>query len=414
MVVMNTILLVLLFLIVLNFAFEQVLGLLNYKSGRGEVPSILSDVYDTDRYNKYLSYKQVSFKFGNLVSLLSVGVTLFMVLKGFVLLDNYVSQIIDNQIVRGLMFFGILGFFADLISTPFDLYSTFVIEQHYGFNKTSLKTFLLDKIKTYAIAIIIGGGLLSVLIWVYQLAGTHFWWMAWILISGFSLFMAMFYSSLIVPLFNKQQPLEPGKLRDRLNALALKTGFILKDIFVIDGSKRSTRANAYYAGLGKKRRIVLYDNLLKEQTIDQIEAVLAHEIGHYKLKHIQKSLVLGILQTGIMLFVFSLIVDGPFIYRALGASYQNFHLGLVIFMILYSPVSMLLSIGMNMLSRRFEFQADAFSSRFVAGEHLISSLKNLASANMSNLTPHALYVKVYYSHPPLLDRILNLKKREEV
>ncbi|MDY0103122.1 MAG: M48 family metallopeptidase [Lentimicrobium sp.] len=414
MVVLNTILLILLLLIVINFAFEQVLGLLNYKSGRGEVPSILSDVYDSDRYAKYLRYKQVSFKFGTLVSLLSVGVTLFLVLKGFVLLDDYVSQMADNQIVRGLMFFGILGFFADLISTPFSLYSTFVIEQQYGFNKTTPKTFLFDKVKTYAIAIIIGGGLLSLLIWVYQLSGNNFWWMAWILISGFSIFMAMFYSSLIVPIFNKQKPLEPGELRDRLNALALKTGFILKDIFIIDGSKRSTRANAYFAGLGKKRRIVLYDNLLKDQTIDQIEAVLAHEIGHYKLKHIQKSMVWGILQTGIMLFVFSLIVNGPYIYHALGASNQNFHLGLVVFIILYSPVSMLLSIGMNALSRKFEFQADAFSSRFVDGENLISSLKNLASANMSSLTPNALYVWVYYSHPPLLERIMHLKKQKNI
>jgi STE24 endopeptidase len=410
----NTVLLALLFLIVANFAFEQVLGLLNFRSGRGEVPSILADVYDKDRYQKYLSHKQDSFKFGALVSLFSLGLILFMVIDGFVLLDDYVSQIIDNQIVRGLMFLGILGLFADLIATPFNLYATFIIEQKYGFNKTTPKIFFLDKIKTYAIAIIIGGGLLSLLIWVYQLAGDHFWWMAWILISGFSLFMAMFYSNLIVPLFNKQKPLEPGELRDRLNALALKTGFILKDIFVIDGSKRSTRANAYFAGLGKKRRIVLYDNLLKEQSIDQIEAVLAHEIGHYKLKHIQKSLVLGILQTGIMLYIFSLIVDGPFIYEALGASNQNFHLGLVIFMILYSPVSMILSIGMNALSRKFEFQADAFSSRFVAGDNLISSLKHLASANMSNLTPHRFFVRVYYSHPPILDRIMHLNKEKRI
>jgi STE24 endopeptidase len=410
----NTVLLALLFLIVANFAFEQVLGLLNFRSGRGEVPSILADVYDKDRYQKYLSHKQDSFKFGALVSLFSLGLILFMVIDGFVLLDDYVSQIIDNQIVRGLMFLGILGLFADLIATPFNLYATFIIEQKYGFNKTTPKIFFLDKIKTYAIAIIIGGGLLSLLIWVYQLAGDHFWWMAWILISGFSLFMAMFYSNLIVPLFNKQKPLEPGELRDRLNALALKTGFILKDIFVIDGSKRSTRANAYFAGLGKKRRIVLYDNLLKEQSIDQIEAVLAHEIGHYKLKHIQKSLVLGILQTGIMLYVFSLIVDGPFIYKALGASNQNFHLGLVIFMIIYSPVSIILSIGMNALSRKFEFQADAFSSRFVAGDNLISSLKHLASANMSNLTPHRFFVRVYYSHPPILDRIMHLNKEKRI
>ena len=405
---MNAILFFILFLIVAGFILEQVLGILNYRSGRREVPEILADVYDEDRYRKYLAYKEETFKFGIIISGISFLLILFMVGTGFVMLDDYVSQISGNQIVRGLLFFGIIGVVADVLSTPFDLYSTFVIEEKYGFNTTTLKTFLLDKLKSYALAIVFGGGMLSLFIWVYQLTGNHFWWIAWLLLSGFSLFMAMFYSTLIVPLFNKQKPLQEGELRNRLSKLATKTGFILKDIFVIDGSKRSTRANAYFAGLGKKRRIVLYDNLLSGQSADEIEAVLAHEIGHYKLKHIQKSMVLGILQTGIMLFLFSLVVGGTFIYEAMGATHQNFHLGLVIFMILYSPVSTLLSIGMNALSRKFEFEADSFSKQFVGSQHLISSLKKLASDNMSNLTPHKLFVKVYYSHPPLLARITQL------
>ena len=405
---MDIILLFILFLIVAGFVLEQVLGVLNYRSGRREVPEILADVYDEERYRKYLAYKEETFKFGIIVSGISFLIILFMVLSGFVMLDNYVSQISNNQIVRGLLFFGIIGVAADVLSTPFDLYATFVIEEKYGFNKTTLKTFLLDKLKSYGLAVVFGGGMLAIFIWVYQLTGNHFWWISWLLLSGFSLFMAMFYSTLIVPLFNKQKPLQEGELRDRLSALASKTGFILKDIFVIDGSKRSTRANAYFAGLGKKRRIVLYDNLLSSQSSEEIEAVLAHEIGHYKLKHIQKSLTLGILQTGIMLFLFSLVVGGAFIYEAMGATHQNFHLGLVVFIILYSPISTLLSVGMNALSRKFEFEADAFSKRFVGGEHLISSLKKLASDNMSNLTPHKLFVKVYYSHPPLLARITRL------
>ena len=405
---MNIILFFILVFVIFGFILEQILGILNYRAGRREVPEILADVYDKDRYQKYLAYKEENFKFGMFTSLLSFLLILFMVLKGFVILDDYVSQISDNQIVRGLLFFGIIGLLSDVLFTPFNLYDTFVIEQKYGFNTTTLKTFFLDKLKTYALAVVFGGGMLSLFIWVYQLTGDHFWWIAWLLLTAFSLFMSMFYSTLIVPLFNKQKPLQEGELRDRLSALATKTGFVLKDIFVIDGSRRSTRANAYFAGLGKKRRIVLYDNLLSSQSADEIEAVLAHEIGHYKLKHIQKSLALGILQTGIMLFFFSLIVGGAFIYGAMGATYQNFHMGLVIFMILYSPVSTLLSIGMNALSRKFEFEADAFSKRFVGSEHLISSLKRLSSDNMSNLTPHKLFVRVYYSHPPLLARINRL------
>lgn len=405
---MNFILLFILFLIIGGFVLEQTLGVLNYRSGRREVPGILADVYDKDRYRKYLAYKEATFKFGILTSGISFLLILFMVLSGFVMLDDYVSQISNNQIIRGLLFLGIIGVAADMLSTPFDLYATFVIEEKYGFNKTTLKTFLLDKLKSYGLAIVFGGGIISLFIWVYQLTGSNFWWIAWLLLSGFSLFMAMFYSTLIVPIFNKQTPLQEGELRDRLSALASRTGFVLKDIFVIDGSKRSTRANAYFAGLGKKRRIVLYDNLLSSQSTDEIEAVLAHEIGHYKLKHIQKSLILGVLQTGIMLFLFSLVVGGAFIYEAMGARHQNFHLGLVVFMILYSPVSTLLSIGMNALSRKFEFEADAFSKRFVGGEYLISSLKKLSSDNMSNLTPHKLFVKVYYSHPPLLARVSRL------
>lgn len=405
---MDVILFFILFLIIAGFVLEQFLGVLNYRSGRREVPEILADVYDQDRYRKYLAYKEETFKFGIIISGISFLLILFMVLMGFVMLDDYVSQISNNQIVRGLLFFGIIGVIADVLSTPFNLYATFVIEEKYGFNKSTIKTFFLDKLKSYALAIVFGGGMLSLFIWVYQLTGSHFWWIAWLLLSGFSLFMAMFYSTLIVPIFNKQKPLEEGELRDRLSALASKTGFVLKDIFVIDGSKRSTRANAYFAGLGKKRRIVLYDNLLSSQSSDEIEAVLAHEIGHYKLKHIQKSLTLGIMQTGLMLFFFSLVVGGDFIYEAMRANHQNFHLGLVVFMILYSPVSTLLSIGMNALSRKFEFEADGFSKRFVGGKYLISSLKKLASDNMSNLTPHKLFVKVYYSHPPLLSRITQL------
>lgn len=405
---MNFLFIIILLLVLSGYLAEQWLGYLNHKAGQAKLPAILNDIYSPERYQTYLQYKKESFRLSTLVSFLTFLFSLFLLFDGFVFLDNFVSGITENQIVRGLLFFAMLGFVADLLSTPFDVYDTFVIEDKFGFNKATPKIYITDKLKTYLIVVIIGGGLLSLITWFYQITGPHFWWIAWAVLTGFSVFMAMFYSTLIVPLFNKQTPLEQGLLRERLNKLANDAGFMLKDIYVIDGSKRSTRANAYFAGLGRKRRIVLYDSLIAEQTVDEIAAVLAHEIGHFKLKHIQKSMVLGIVQTGIMLWLFSQIAGNSLIYKSIGAGHQNFHLGLVIFMILYSPLSMFISIGMNALSRKFEFQADQFSAGYVNHENLVSALKKLASNNLTNLTPHKLFVKVHHSHPPLLDRIQKL------
>jgi len=407
---MNVLFMFIILLVLIGYFTEQWLGYLNHKSGQAKLPDILNNIFSPERYKTYLKYEFESYKFTTLVSLIKFLLSIFMLLCGFILLDNFVSGITENQVFRGLIFFGILGLVTDLLFTPFDIYDTFVIEEKFGFNKTTPGIYLSDKLKTYLIAAIVGGGMLSLIIWFYQVSGNNFWWIAWAVISGFSVFMAMFYSSLIVPLFNKQTPLQSGLLRERLNQLATDTGFMLKDIYVIDGSKRSTKANAYFAGLGKKRRIVLYDRLIEEQTVDEIAAVMAHEIGHYKLNHIQKSILIGIFQTGIMLWLFSLLVHNSLIYESLGAVHQNFHLGLVIFMILYSPFSMMISIGMNSLSRKFEFQADKFSSGYVDSMYLISALKKLASNNLTNLTPHKLFVKVYHSHPPLLARIQNLIK----
>ncbi|MDD4755943.1 MAG: M48 family metallopeptidase, partial [Prolixibacteraceae bacterium] len=292
---------------------------------------------------------------------------------------------------------------------PFSLYDIFVIEEKYGFNKTNLKTFILDKIKGWLLGAIIGGGLMAFIIFIYQKTQSMFWIYAWLTISAFSIFMAMFYSNLIVPLFNKQTPLEEGELRNSISRFANSVGFKLDNIYVINGSKRSSKANAYFTGLGAKKRVVLYDTLIEEMETDEIVAVLAHEIGHYKKKHVLHGIFISLLQSGIMLFLFSLLIDSPLLSKALGVEKPNFHIGMISFGILYSPVSFVLGILINMLSRKNEFQADAFAAENYDPTALSSALKKLSGRNLSNLTPHPLYVFFNYSHPPLLERLKKLK-----
>jgi len=399
-------------LVTAGFLANQLISWLNHLSRSKAIPGILSGVYSTERYQKYLDYKLVSYKFGLIVSWISLAVTLLMLFGGFIMVDVYVSLLSNNPIIQSLLFFGILGLAADILSTPFDLYDTFVIEQKFGFNKTTISTYIFDKLKSWLLAAIIGGLLLSMIIWLYSLLGSSFWWLAWIVLTVFSLFFSLFYSTLIVPIFNKQKPLEPGELRDKLKGLAERSDFSLSDIFVIDGSKRSTRSNAYFSGFGSRRRIVLYDTLIENQTPDQITAVLAHEIGHYKKRHTIKTLILSVLQMGLLLCLFSVIVGNPIIYEALGSNRQSFHLGLIIFIILFSPVSTIISLITNNILRRFEYEADQFAVENADAESLASALRLLAADNLSDLTPHPLYVWLNYSHPPLdkrLEMIMNKK-----
>lgn len=304
-------------------------------------------------------------------------------------------------------------FASDVLQTPFEVYDTFVIEEKYGFNKTTPKIFVLDKIKGWLLGAVIGGGLLALIIFIYQKTQNLFWIYAWLVVSAFSVFILLFYSNLIVPLFNKQTPLPEGGLRDAIQQFSDKVGFRLDNIFVINGSKRSTKANAYFTGFGAKKRIVLFDTLIEEMEIEEIVAVLAHEIGHYKKKHVLQGLIISLLHTGAILFVFSLLIGNPLLSRALGVETPNFHIGLVAFGILYSPVSFVLDIFMNILSRKNEYEADAFAAQNYQPEALASALKKLSVKNLSNLTPHPLYVFFHYSHPTLLQRLQHLKKFED-
>lgn len=404
---------VIIILLIADFIFERILEYLNSTRWSDELPKEVSDIYDEVKYRQQQSYEKANFRFSTISSIFSFVVMLLMFLfAGFAWVNGLALSVSTNPILTALMFFGILLLASDLINTPFSIYDTFVIEEKFGFNKTTPKTFVLDKLKGYLLGTFIGGGLLSLIIYIYQLTTSDFWIFAWLVISGFSVLMVLFYSSLIVPLFNKQTPLPEGELKTAIEDFSSKVGFKLDNIFVIDGSKRSTKANAYFTGFGSKKRIVLYDTLINDMTTNELVAVLAHEIGHYKKHHVLWSLLLGILQTGLVLFIFSLFVGSPDLSAALGVDTPSFHIGLIAFGILYSPISMFSGLAMNIFSRKNEYQADHFAAINFSADDLSSALKKLSIKNLSNLRPHPAYVFFHYSHPTLLQRLTALKKNK--
>ena len=398
-------------IIIISFIVDKFLDTLNSKHFDDKIPEKLADVYDKEEYKKSQSYKKTNAKFSNLTSTFSIILTLaFFFLDGFKYVDNFARTFTDNPILVALVFFGVIMFGSDVLTTPFSYYQTFVIEEKFGFNKSTKKIFWLDKIKGWLISILLGGTILSLIIWFYQISGEYFWIYAWALIAVFSLLMNLFYAKLIVPLFNKQTPLEDGELKTAIEKYAKNVGFTINNIFVIDGSKRSTKANAYFSGFGSQKRITLFDTLISDLETDEIVAVLAHEVGHYKRKHIIFNLASSILLTGFTLYILSLFVNSSILSEALGISNPSFHIGLIAFGILYSPISEITGLLMNYVSRVFEYQADNFAKETFAAKPLITSLKKLSKNSLSNLTPHKAYVFMHYSHPTLLERIENLEK----
>jgi len=402
----QTIFYIIIGILTFNYLLSRTLSYLNDKSFKSELPDELKGIYDDEKYKKSQEYDQATGRFSTITSTFSFAVMLAMLfLGGFAWVDGLVGGITEDPILKVLLFFGGLSVASDLIGIPFSLYSTFVIEERFGFNRTTIKTFILDKFKGYFIGGLIGGGLLALFVWFYESTGELFWVYGWIAFSGFSLLMTAFYASVIIPLFNKLTPLEDGSLRQRIEAYCKKVSFKLDNLFVMDGSKRSAKANAFFSGLGAKKRIVLYDTLIENHTEEELVAVLAHEAGHYKLKHTRGSVVLSMLQTGLMLFILSLVISNPALSAALGVEESSFHIGLLVFSLVYSPLSMIMGIGMNMLSRKNEYEADAYAKNTYDGEALGSALKKLSVDNLSNLTPHPLYVFFNYSHPTLLQRL---------
>ncbi|MBK8884358.1 MAG: M48 family metallopeptidase [Bacteroidales bacterium] len=406
----NTIFFLILIIPATGFLVERYLDHLNSSMWSDTLPKKLKGVCDEQEYRRTQHYQRENDR----LSLWSSAINLFVMLLvivagGFALADNLSRSISGNIIFISLIFFGIIGLASDVINIPFSAYDTFVIEKKYGFNTMTIRTFITDHIKSWFIALLIGIPVLGLIVWFYYMTGQYFWLYAWGVITLFSVFINLFYSELIVPLFNKQTPLPDGTLRREIEAFATKTGFKLKNIYVIDGSKRSTKANAYFSGFGPKKRIVLYDTLQNELTDEEIVAVLAHEIGHYKKKHILFTLILSVFLTGLMLFLFSLVVNNPSLSLALGAQTTSFHLGLIVFGILYSPLSLLIGLFSNYISRKNEFEADRFVRENFKPEILANALKKLSVKNLSNMMPHPAYVFFHYSHPPLLSRLEKLE-----
>ena len=397
--------------VIFDYVLEQTLDYLNSTKRSEKIPDEIKGIYDEEKYRKQQNYEKETSRFSFVTSTFSfIIILLMLIFNGFYIIDYWVWQLTDNQILRALLFFGIIMFASDLINLPFSVYSTFVIEEKYGFNKTTVKTFIFDKLKSWLLTIIIGGGILSFVIWIYLQTQQMFWIYVWIAISAFTIFFTMFYSSIIVPLFNKQTPLEDGELKTAITDFSKKVGFKLDNIYKIDGSKRSTKANAYFSGLGPKKRIVLYDTLINDLETKELVAVLAHEIGHYKKKHVLKNILFSILQTGVILYILSLFIGNPVLSKALGSANYSFEINLVAFSLLYSPISLITGVFMNIYSRKNEYQADAFAKNNFDGDALASALKKLSVNNLSNLTPHKLYVFFHYSHPTLLERLQALKK----
>lgn len=401
--------LLILIIVIFGFLWEQILDFLNSKWFKKPIPEILKDIYDNDKYKNQQNYMLENYKFGIITSSLAFVILISMlVFQGFAYIDFLAGEISQNYILKPIIFFALIFLALDILNTPFDIYDTFVIEKKYGFNKTSVQTYIFDKLKGYIVSAIIGFGLLALIIQIYNLDPKNFWFYTWLVIVAFSVFMNMFYSVLIVPLFNKQTPLEEGELKTKITEFSKKAGFNLSKIFVIDGSKRSTKANAYFSGMGSKKRIVLYDTLINELTSDEIVAVLAHEIGHYKHKDIYKSMFASILTMGIFLYIFGILAGNSLLSQALGLEEVSFHIAILAFSMLYTPISEILSAISSVFSRKAEYKADNFAKKHGLSKNLISALKKLTANNMGNLTPHPLVVFLSYSHPPIFDRIKNL------
>lgn len=395
---------------VAGYLVQRYLDYLNSTMWSLTLPEKLRGICDEEEYRKTQLYQKDNTRLALWSATANLAVILVMVAAGgFAFFNSLASSVSHNMVIVALIFFGMIGLGSDIINMPFTWYDNFVIEKKYGFNTMTVRVFITDHFKSWFIALLIGIPVLGLITWFYYRAGRDFWIYAWIVISIFSVFINFFYSELIVPLFNKQTPLEAGSLREGIEEFSSKTGFRLKNIYVIDGSKRSTKANAYFTGFGPKKRIVLFDTLLEELSEDEIIAVLAHEIGHYRKKHVIQNTISSVILTGFMLFLFSRIVDNPSVSSAIGAESPSFHMGLIVFGILYSPLSLLIGLISNYRSRLHEYQADRFVRDNFRADRLADALKKLSVKNLSNMMPHPVYVIFHYSHPPLLKRLEKLE-----
>lgn len=406
----ESIFIMIILIVSISYVFDQVLDYINLKHQKDEIPDEMKGFYDEEKYRKSLRYHKAQSRFSFISSafsfLLMMGMLVF---GGFGYLDALLRLYIQHEIVLSLAFFGVLMLASDILSLPFQLYAVFGLEEKFGFNRMSAKTFVLDKLKSYLLGALLGGSLLYLLIFLITYLGSSFWLIFWVAIAVFMLFINVFYTSLIVPLFNKLSPLPEGELKTAIEDFSKSINFPITNVYVIDGSKRSSKSNAYFSGLGKKKKIVLFDTLIKNHTTEELVAILAHEAGHYKKKHIVWGMLLSIIQTGFILYLLSYFIFNEQLSVALGATQLGLHLNLLAFGILYSPISAITGLLLNIYSRKNEFEADAYARQTYHAEPLILALKKLSVDNLSNLYPHPAYVFMHYSHPPLLERLKALR-----
>lgn len=400
----------LLTILIVDFAFDRTLAWLNIKHSTDAIPEPLRDMYDADKYAKQQRYMRAKAKISWCMAFFNFTVTIIMLLcDGYAWLDRLVRTWTSNELLVSLIFFCIIFLFSEIISIPVSIYRTFVIETRFGFNKRTPKIFVTDRLKSLALSIILDGSLLTITILIYQQIPDYFWLVAWAVVTTYDLFMGQFYSKLIVPLFNKQTPLEAGELRTAIEQFAQQCNFRINNIYVIDSSKRSTKANAYFTGWGKRKRIVLYDTLINKLTTKEIVAVLAHEIGHDKHHHTLRDLAISQPMNLLLFILLGLFLNNNLLAQALGCDTASFHINMLAFSFLYTPISNVFDWIENIISRHHEYQADAFVKANGYAEEQISALKKITAHALRNLTPHPLCVYLYSSHPTLLQRITALR-----
>lgn len=404
---MNIYAVIILITMLAGYATELIADILNLNNLKPELPEEFKDTHDEEKYRKSQEYTRVNTRFGFITSTLSLaGMLIFWFAGGFPFVESIVQSISGNIIWRGLLFVGILMLLSGILSLPFTIYSTFVIEEKFGFNKTTPKTFVLDMLKGIGLSVVLGAPLLALVIWILQSLGSAAWLVGWGAVTVIGLFIQFIAPRYIMPIFNKFTPLEDGKLREMLMNYAAKVKFPLQNVYVIDGSKRSSKSNAFFTGFGKYKRIALFDTLIKNQSEEEIVAVLAHEIGHYKKKHIQTGMLISFLHTGLLFYLLTLFLNSRGLYEAFYMQNMPIYAGMLFFGMLYSPVETILGIVMNIISRKNEYEADEFSATTIDNPGvMITALKKLSGDNLSNLTPHPFHVFLNYSHPPMLERI---------
>jgi STE24 endopeptidase len=404
---MNTIALIILFALLFELVLKGTADYLNLAMLKDELPADFEGVYDPGRYRISQEYLKVNTRFGWITTVFNLIVLLlFWFGGGFPILDHWIRSFGYGPIICGLLYAAVLMLLKGLLSLPFSIYHTFVIEERFGFNQTTWSTFFLDLVKGIGLGILLGTPLLAGVLAFFEYTGPNAWWLCWIAVTVYMLAVQFIAPTWIMPLFNKFSPLETGELRSAILSYADSIKFPLENVYVMDGSRRSSKSNAFFTGFGSHRRIVLFDTLIKQHSIGELVAILAHEMGHYKKKHVMQSLILGILQMGLMLYLLSLFISYPGLFDAFYMPQISVYAGLIFFAMLYSPLDFFIGLFMQLLSRRNENEADRFSVETTRDpESLVDALKKLSVHNLSNLLPHPLYVFLNYSHPPVMKRI---------